>query len=269
MNRADRKRQAKEDERKIAHGVDPRTQELDQPAALARLLHALFERAKREKNIDPPLRFLYARLGSTLSQTDDIKLACRKGCSHCCRTWVSVSAPEALFVAKLIGRRKDSGAAADVRAAHLATKDYNIVMRVKQPVPCPMLKDDACTVYDSRPLFCRGAVSTDAAACQRAFREFSREPLPVPAVFQNVRRIFGVVNVAALRHAGLPHQYYEYNAALERALSRDDAEAAWLSGEDVFAGVLRDPTDTGAHPDAERIYRSAFLSAPPAAMIEP
>jgi len=62
----------------------------------------------------------------------------------------------------------------------------------------------------------------------------------------------------ALRGAGLPHAYYELNAALNRALSRDDAEAAWLSGEDIFFVVQRDPSDILPHPQAAMIYSMAF-----------
>jgi hypothetical protein len=66
----------------------------------------------------------------------------------------------------------------------------------------------------------------------------------------------------ALKGAALPYAYYELNAALACALSRDDAEAAWLSGEDIFANVQRDPSDVFAHPQAAMIYSMAFGERP-------
>jgi Putative zinc- or iron-chelating domain len=258
MSRADRRRQAKEDEKRLIHGIDPESSDPGAVAAMARLLHGLFETAKREKSIDPPVKFFLAKIDATLQAKSGVALACAKGCSHCCHACVSATAPEVLFLAKLIRRRGESGAFARVQAAHLATKDYDIAARAKHPHPCPLLEADLCSVYPSRPMTCRLAASADAMACARALRQSLGGTIPTPMCHLRARGVYEMTMVTALLHAGLPHRYYELNDALNRALLVEDAERAWLGGEDVFAGVRLDPNDTLSSPSTQRLYRHAF-----------
>ena len=72
------------------------------------------------------------------------------------------------------------------------------------------------------------------------------------------RTSYAVAMAAGLRKAGLPHEAYEFNAALTRALETDDAERRWLSGENIFSDVLRQPTDVFTDPQAQRLYEYAF-----------
>jgi len=109
---------------------------------------------------------------------------------------------------------------------------------------------------------CRFAASVDAAICLRVFREGAPEAIPGPARNLRGRSAYQIALGVALKAAGLPHAYYEFNAALARALSREDAEAAWLSGEDIFFDVPRDPTDVFAHPQTSMIYTMAFGERP-------
>jgi Fe-S-cluster containining protein len=240
MDRAGRKRQAKDDEAKLARGLDPASADPEPVAAMARRMHELLLRARKEADIDPPVRYLYAKAEATLERLKQTRIACRKGCAHCCHIWVSATAPEILYVAKQVRRR---GAIEDVRAAHAATGRYSFSIRALHPTPCPMLKDDACSIYETRPVSCRFAVSPDDNACRRVMREFARESVPVPIAHLKGRGGYEIASAIALHRAGLPHYYYELNAALARAVERDDAERAWLSGEDVFADCQRDLRD--------------------------
>jgi Putative zinc- or iron-chelating domain len=255
MNRAERKRQAKDDETKLAGGLDPSSDDPEPIAAMARQMLALLTRAKREKNVDPPVKYLYAKAEATLGRLKDIRVACRKGCAHCCHVWVSATPPEVLYVAKLVRRR---GAMENVHAANALTASYTFSIRVLHPTPCPMLKDDACSIYEDRPVSCRFAASPDADLCRRAMREFSRETVPVPMRHLKGRGRYELATAMALREAGLPHYYYEFNAALARAIGRDDAEEAWLSGEDVFADVRRDPRDVLQGGPVPQLTKLAF-----------
>src|ERR1043165_8528701 len=133
MNREERKRQSIADEKLLAQGIDLISQMPDATVALIRRLHALFERAKRDKNIDPPVKFLYATTNSTLDRLKDIKVSCKKACAHCCHTWVSVTAPEALFAAKVIRRRKDFSAMDRVKSVHARTRGVTAALRFMNP----------------------------------------------------------------------------------------------------------------------------------------
>lgn len=261
MNRADRKRQAKEDEKRLVAGIDPGLKDAAQTIAMARLMHALIEKAKDAGSVEAAVKFLYVKVTASLA-AKPMAVACARGCSHCCNGWVSVTVPEILFAAKRV-RGKGEELAARVQAAHEATKAFPFEERPQHPHPCPMLEGDVCGLYESRPFACRMASSVDAAACQRVFQMLAPETIPSPVVHIRTREFYQLAMTAALAHAGLPHRYYDLTGGLARALSREDCEAAWLSGEDVFAGVRMDPTDLMTKPSTQLIYQHAFGDALP------
>jgi hypothetical protein len=105
---------------------------------------------------------------------------------------------------------------------------------------------------------CRFWASTNVAACLRVFRQSSGETVPTPMIHLKGRGAYEIALSLALKHVGLPHYYYELNAALARALERNDAETAWLGGEDVFFDVRRDPHDVSTDTISRQLYKFAF-----------
>jgi Fe-S-cluster containining protein len=91
-------------------------------------------------------------------------VACRKGCSACCRMDVSITTFEAERLALVSGRRlkRPRAPTPGETRRHLGT-------------PCPFLVNDSCSVYEARPFACRAHFSFDTSAywCQpeRAFDE--------------------------------------------------------------------------------------------------
>jgi hypothetical protein len=168
MNRADRRRQAKDDEKALRGGINPESTDPHPTAAMARTLSTLFERAIKRGNIDPPITYLHSKIDSTLKGLSDVPIACKKGCSHCCYIWVSASAPEVLFISKII-RAKGKAVIERVKEAHIATKDYSFDNRDEHPYPCPLLEDNVCSIYSARPSACRLAASADAELCARSY----------------------------------------------------------------------------------------------------
>lgn len=77
-------------------------------------------------------------------------VACGKGCSNCCKMDVHISALEAAKIEKEIGRK-----------AALISKSILRSEPAFTGIPCPFLEDDACSIYDSRPYFCRQNMSFD------------------------------------------------------------------------------------------------------------
>jgi hypothetical protein len=257
---AARWRQMQENMRQVASGIDPESSDLTVRAAMARAMGALLFEAKRSENVDPVVAFLHETISATLRRFSDVPVACRKGCSHCCHIWVSVSAPEILHIAKTVAQCGDA-AIEKVRAAHEGTKDYDFDARYHHPHPCPLLEGDACSIYDARPKACRFAASIDAGICDRTYHQITNEGVPTPAPFVMGRDVYGMVIAAGLRHAKFPYQGYEMNAALHRALQTDHAEQRWLSGEDIFAGIHRDAQDIFDHPAEQYLYAHAFPRA--------
>ncbi|MCE5279222.1 MAG: YkgJ family cysteine cluster protein [Planctomycetaceae bacterium] len=119
----------------------------------------------RLSDLVAPARALADRLAA---QRDAGRSPCRKGCSACCYYLVSVSPPEARVIASrvmampprlrraiedriekaaltLLRRPAPRGADASQLSAWYRSLD----------LACPFLKDDACAIYDDRPLVCR------------------------------------------------------------------------------------------------------------------
>jgi hypothetical protein len=258
MNRAERRRKSKDDERQLKNGIDAETSDPAGAAAMTRLLSDLLETAKHERDIEPPVRFLHAKVDATLQTLRTLRVDCKKGCAHCCRVWVSATIPEVLFLAKSIRRRNDAALGERVSAAHRVTGGHDFISRQRLHHQCPLLADDLCSVYETRPVSCRFWASTNVAACLRVFRQSSGETVPTPMSHLKGRGAYEIALSLALKHVGLPHYYYELNAALSRALERADAETAWLGGEDVFRDVRRDPHDVSMDALSRQLYKFAF-----------
>jgi hypothetical protein len=256
MDRNARRRQAKDDERILARGIDAQSDDPAQTTALARQLYVLLERAKRDGDIVPPVRLLHTKIEATLNAGKPLPLACKLRCSHCCHSWVSVPAPEVLYIVRRI--RAVAPIRDRIAAADGITKNMNAAGRMRTPVACPMLEGDLCAIYEIRPLVCRFAASANAEICRRVFRNASGENIPAPTRNMKARGAYALALAMAMQRAGFPHHYYEFNAALARALERDDAERAWTRGEDIFAGVPRDPTDALSHPQVPILRQQAF-----------
>lgn len=227
---------------------------------MMRVLHELIAEARDAGTIAPMMQFLHANMRAAERAAPGHLLACRRGCAHCCHTFVSARAPELLFVRATIPGREREAVRADVDAAYAVTGMLSPGERGGMAPPCPMLRDGACRIYAARPMTCRMAVSESAEACARAFAPGAGpEPIPIPEAYPTLRRGYSLALAGALRRAGFPAWSYEFNAGMQTALARPDAEAAWLAGEDIFADVPRDPgSDPFVLPSNLRLYDEAF-----------
>ena len=260
MNRAERRRQSREDRERIARGLEAGRADGREVIALMRVLHELIAEARDAGTVAPVMSFLHANMRAAERSAPGHLLACRRGCTHCCHTFVSARAPEILFVKGAIPGRDREEVRAAVETAYRVTGTLPPLDRGATAQPCPMLRDRACRVYQARPMTCRMAVSQSAEICARAFAPGADpETIPIPEYYPTLRRGYSIALAGALRRAGFPAWSYEYNAGMRTALARPDAEAAWLAGEDVFADVPRDPgSDPFALPSNLRLYEDAF-----------
>jgi Fe-S-cluster containining protein len=260
VNRAERRRQLKEDQRIVARGLDCERSDGVQTAALMRVLHALIEESRDAGTVRPLMAFFHENLAAASRAAPRRQLACRAGCAHCCHAYVSARAPEVLFLAGAVPRREREAIRASVEAAYAATGTLSVDERVGMAKPCPMLRDNVCQAYAARPLTCRMAASEKAEVCARAFAPgAANEGIPTFHFFLSTRRGYSTALAGALKRAGFPSVAYELNAALRAVLAAPAAEAAWLAGEDVFAGVPAEPgSDPFETPRGLQLYRAAW-----------
>lgn len=163
------------------------------------------------------------------------QVACRAGCSHCCRQPVLLYGPEAFFLAGHVRNRPELAA----RVAKAAIPARDIPLDALTGVECPVLEDHACSLYAARPLSCQAFVSLDVNACIATFRNQQPSQIQAPVPFGSMRDICRLILLASMQAAGLPLVAYELNTAVAAILKADNAEKRWLRGEDVLAGQER------------------------------
>lgn len=96
------------------------------------------------------------------------RMQCRRGCSMCCSQMFSISALEAAVIARAVADMPEAerdqlrqGARAYVENAtrlglsEPAEPGESLTPRTGVRLPCPALRDDACSIYEARPLICR------------------------------------------------------------------------------------------------------------------
>jgi Fe-S-cluster containining protein len=97
------------------------------------------------------------------------RMQCRRGCSMCCGQMFAISAIEAAYVSRAVkalpAPRREAlrGAARDyvAAAARLGVArtgddgEDSVAPRPGVRLTCPALVDDACSIYEARPLICR------------------------------------------------------------------------------------------------------------------
>lgn len=190
-----------------------------------------------------------------------VKIACTKGCSYCCHTFVAITAPEAFRLAGAVRSAKARLDPAEIRRRAETLIGLSPQARIGAKLPCPLLIDGACSVYAERPLVCRQATSLDLAACLDEFE--GRNPdaaIPISQPHLAHSSNAHVTLLAALKAAALPMAPIELGTALAIALDTPDGEARWLAGENIFAGAAQLSTRTG---DVERVvtHIAALIAA--------
>jgi uncharacterized protein len=171
-------------------------------------------------------------------------LHCQKACTYCCRKpGVLISIPELLRVLDYVRKHFDDRAVSALRerstryAAEVAGRDVNQPSAAS--VPCPLLVDDLCSVYEARPLVCRGYNSTDVEACRRAHDD-PEALVPTFAPLKDVTDGATVGMAQRLRDAGFSDAMVDLGTALRIALSGDNSDLeAIVRGEQDLAPAER------------------------------
>lgn len=255
------------EEARIAGGLNALAPNADELISLIRVIRDKVRISVELHRVEPLMEFVYDNLTAGTRSVANVPIACGRGCAFCCmNTWIEVTAPEVFFTVKKLPESQREQAKASVLRACSRTDGVSLAERVKMAVPCPLLEDGACSVYEIRPLACRLAVSADSEICRRSFLEHSGESILVPAPWGPLRQGYRVALEAALLNAGLDWNMTEWNSALRCALDQPEGEAAWLRGERVFADLQRvaRPSVFNA-PSWAGLYAEAFGEPPPTA----
>jgi Fe-S-cluster containining protein len=158
--------------------------------------------------------------------------ACAPGCYFCCYLPVDVLAPEAFRIAAHLQQRgsPEELAALAYRLGTHGQHDFGTR-------PCVFLANGHCSIYEVRPMVCRGYNSLSKERCEAYYHDASvdlRETKDRVAGRLAEAMEEGVI--AGLEALGLDAQWYELPSAVLRALETSDGPARWARGEAVFQG---------------------------------
>lgn len=174
-------------------------------------------------------------------------LACKKGCDFCCFNQIELTPPEALllghYVAQNFSPQERSLLLKRVaRSLNLRSgKSKSEIARMRQELPCPLLRAGSCRVYPVRPLLCRAMHALDAGECER---ELKSQGLALGAYYSH--RYDLVLSIAAglmdgCRALGCQSGALDLAWALEDYFQAERPGERWIQGEAVFRPVAPEP----------------------------
>jgi Fe-S-cluster containining protein len=183
-----------------------------------------------------------------LARLPEGTVACKAGCAHCCYQAVHATPIEAFAIVdhlrESLAQAELTSLAARVSDAHERTRGLAQVDRFSSDHPCPFLEAGQCSIYEVRPLSCRGMNSRDAAGCAKILQdpvaraEFLTNPR---AGYSFAEPIRAVLAISAGLQLGLSEVYQldmhplELAAAVDLLLSGGQAlPARCLSGQPAF-----------------------------------
>jgi hypothetical protein len=158
--------------------------------------------------------------------------ACAKGCHFCCHNDVAASVPEAALVADRLRRSLDGDTLAALRAKLAEGEE---AMPSTQPLraSCAFLGEGgACSVYEVRPLACRGWTSLDVSACERSYATGEASgPVPTDPGRMSAARAVSAGVWTGAADVGLDGRPVGFVRAVRAALEDGDWIERWSRGE--------------------------------------
>jgi uncharacterized protein len=158
--------------------------------------------------------------------------ACASGCDFCCYLPVDVLAPEAFRIAAHLRQTRSP--------EELATLVYRLGAQGQDGFglrPCVFLDHGRCSIYEVRPMVCRGYNSLSRERCEAYHHDAT---VDLSGTKDRVAgRLAEAVEdgvIAGLEALGLDAQWYELSSAVLRALETADGLVQWAQGGTVFQG---------------------------------
>ena len=186
---------------------------------------------------------MYGRLAALQSEVivrSKVDLACERGCSYCCHLRVEIRPHEAFVLAQHVQAKFTPAQ----RARAMARIEENLQriapltqeQHIRAGIPCALLEEGVCSVYEGRPAACRKYYSVSVETCRNAFND-TAAPLTGQIEDEQVRLAGNAVALGyakGLEDAGYDATLYELHDALKRALTNPKAEKRYRDGKRPF-----------------------------------
>lgn len=193
-------------------------------------------------------------IAGLLGRAPEGTVACTEGCDHCCYQVVGVTAAEALTIFEHLRQTRSDAEierlASRAAELHERTRGLSSVERFSPEHPCLFLEAGRCSIYEVRPLSCRGMNSLDAGECEARLRDPTAraaflakghggrcfvEPI------QAFRAVSAGLQLGLSELYGLDARPLDLTFAMRLLLEGGPSLArAWIAGQKPFAPALRD-----------------------------
>lgn len=186
---------------------------------------------------------MYGRLATLqddVIRRGNVQHACERGCSYCCHLRIEIRPHEAFVLAQHIQTKFTP----EQRARALTRIEENLKrimpltreQHIRAGIPCALLEDGVCSVYEGRPATCRKYYSVSLETCRNAFNDTSA-PLTGQIEDEQVRLAGNAVALGyakGMEEAGYDATLYELHNAVQRALTNPKAEKRYRDGKKPF-----------------------------------
>jgi Fe-S-cluster containining protein len=185
----------------------------------------------------------YKRLDETIMGASihvEQGVQCKKGCAYCCHFRVDVNASEVFaiseYIKTVIEHEKFERYLEKAGEARETLAMMSQAKRIKTNVACPLLIDNACSVYELRPAMCRKIHSTNVEACKQSYDN------PEDGGIENAEHpVLAAITMTMLTAArdGFTSQkldatVYDLGEVLVLALEDTKYRKRWLNGKKAF-----------------------------------
>jgi hypothetical protein len=205
----------------LDHGL-PRTNNTDVWLGAGLMLVDLMTSGHYPKNGASKAAAVAVRLAdATIAKwSAPVHVDCKSGCAFCCRSLVSVTAPEAFLILDW-----------------LATKNAGEQVSIEtNPAHCMFLQTGRCSVYHARPINCRRTFSGSARACEASALGAPGVAHLVMEPLQKGIYVRGLLLAAVAASGRAPH-VYELESVVTTCAPDPRSEERWLAGDDPLHGV--------------------------------
>lgn len=159
-----------------------------------------------------------------LASRQKLSVDCRKGCHWCCHQAVFANSYEIHFLSEQIKKQFSADAIATIinlaEEKNFKIKKLSEEEMLKFKMPCPLLRDGSCSIYEARPMACRIYLSTDKETCFEFYQNPQNES-NYPALFDFPLRAGRMMNegfTAALKEIGINSAEFRLEEGLAIAL---------------------------------------------------
>jgi Fe-S-cluster containining protein len=186
---------------------------------------------------------MYGRLSEMqqqVSASHHVHFDCRPGCSHCCHLRVEIRPHSAFVLADHIRTTFTP----EQRARALARIEENLAriggltpeQHNRAAIPCALLENGVCTVYDARPATCRKYHSVSAETCRRVHDDptASRTGAIEDDEVRMAGNAIALGFAKGLEDAGYDIELYELHRAVHQALTNPRASKRYRKGKRAF-----------------------------------